>query len=122
MEKKLFALYYPFEASVNNIRQIIYSLTTWTDGRVLDSIINKLHQVNFVNGQSKHLFIDQLSASLSVNKMPPSRTQFGACTSIKPVIIRYFGGLLFQIQTLRAGVSSFHTMGPANVTTNKAIL
>lgn len=78
--------------------------------------------MNFVNGQSKHLFIDQLSESLPVNKMPPSRTQFSACTPIKPVIIRYFGGLLFRIQTLHAGSSSFHTMGPANVTTNKAIL
>ena len=110
-----------FESSVDNISQIIYSLTTWTDGRILDSIINKFNQTNFVNGQSKHLFIDQLSASLSVNKMPPSRTQFSACTPIKPVIIRYFGWLLFQIQPLRAGCSLFHTMGPASVTTNKAI-
>ena len=47
--------------------------------------------------------------------------QFSACTPIKPVIIRYFGGLLFQNQTLRAGVSSFHTVAPANVTTDSHI-
>jgi hypothetical protein len=111
-----------FESSVDNISQTIYSLTTWADGRILDLIINKFNQINFVNGESKYLFIDQLRASVSVNKMSPSRRQFSVCTPNKPVIIRYFGGLLFQMQTLRGGGSSFHTMGPANVTKNKAIL
>jgi hypothetical protein len=52
--------------------------------------------------------------------MSPSKTQFSACTPIKPVIIRYFGGLLFQIQTLRDGVSSFHIIGPTNVNYKKS--
>jgi hypothetical protein len=47
--------------------------------------------------------------------------QFSVCITVKPVISRYFGVLLFQIQALRAGVSSFHTVEPASVTTDKLI-
>jgi hypothetical protein len=110
-----------YRPCVYNVSQIIYSSTTWIDGRVLDSIINKFNQMNLQNGQSEHLFIDQLSVSLSVNKMSPSRMEFSACMAVKPVIIRYFWGLLFQIQALRADVSLFHIMVPANVTTHKLI-
>jgi len=68
MEKNCSFYIIRFEPSVYKNRQIIYSLTAWTDGRIFNQII-------FVNGQSKHLFIDQLSVSLSVNKMSPSSTQ-----------------------------------------------
>ena len=52
-----------YRPGVYNVSQIIYASTTWIDGRVLDSIINKFNQMNLQNGQSEHLFIDQLSVS-----------------------------------------------------------